>query len=221
VLVAGDGSTYEGQWHNGQRHGRGKATFTLGGSYDGEWREGTMHGQGKIVYTGSGRTYAGEFVNGRALGAAPPPPGDYERFGLKDEPPPVGTHLRRDSAVSFTPLDAIWQGLTPVQQAVVRGAYPALDDGDEPPYPLKGTRGFYGDVAKLYRRFTDYQGDALVYVKVGADGVPTSVSTYGVKHQEFGRYLSMVAMMQRFKPARCAGTPCAMTYPINFRFTLE
>jgi hypothetical protein len=31
----------------------------------------------------------------------------------------------------------------------------------------------------------------------------------------------MVAMMQRFKPALCAGTPCAMVFPLRFKFTLE
>ena len=219
VGVSFDASTYEGQWHKGKRHGRGKATFTLGGSYDGEWRDGKMHGQGTIVYNG-GRTYTGEFVDGRALGAAPPASSDYERFGLRDDPS-IGSHLPRARAIGFAPMDASWESLTPTQQAIVRNGYPALDDGDEPPYPLKGTRKFYGDVAKLYNKFTDYRGGALVYVTVGADGVPTTVSTYRVKHQEFARYLAMVAIVQRFKPARCAGNPCAMIYPMNFLFTLE
>jgi len=220
VWIGQDGTAYEGQWQAGKRHGIGKATFALGGSYEGEWRDGRIHGQGKIVYSG-GRTYAGEFVNGRALGAAPKPSADYEQFGLKEEYPAVGSHLRRDSAIGFAPMDATWQELTPAQQGLIRGAYPALDDGDEPPYPLKGTRAWYGDVAKLYRRFTDYRGNALVYVTVGADGKPTTASTFGVPHQEFARYLAMVAMIQRFKPALCAGTPCAMIYPIKFLFTVQ
>jgi hypothetical protein len=220
VWIGQDGSTYEGQWQAGKRHGSGKATFALGGSYEGEWRDGRIHGQGRIVYSG-GRTYAGEFVDGVALGAAPRPSGEYEQFGLKEEHPAVGSHLRRNSAIGFAPMNATWQELTPEQQALIRGAYPALDDGDEPPYPLKGTAAWYGDVAKLYRRFTDYRGNALVYVTVGADGKPTTASTFGVPHQEFARYLAMVAMIQRFKPALCAGTPCAMVYPIKFLFTVQ
>lgn len=220
VWIGQDGSTYEGQWQAGKRHGSGKASFALGGSYEGEWRDGRIHGQGRIVYNG-GRSYAGEFADGRALGAAPRPSGDYEQFGLKEEYPAVGSHLRRNSAIGFAPMNATWQELTPEQQALIRGAYPALDDGDEPPYPLKGTAAWYGDVAKLYRRFTDYRGNALVYVTVGADGKPTTASTFGVPHQEFARYLAMVAMIQRFKPALCAGTPCAMIYPIKFLFTVQ
>ncbi|VXC30299.1 MORN repeat-containing protein [Massilia sp. 9I] len=220
VQEALDRSSYEGQWKKNRRHGIGKASYTLGGSYEGEWRDGQMHGQGKIVYNG-GRSYTGEFVDGRALDAAPRPVGERERFALKDEHPAVGSFLKRDRAIGSTPMEASWQELTPAQQAMIRSAYPALDDRDEPPYPLKGGRAWYGDVAKLYRKFTDYRGDALVYVTVGADGKPTSVSTYGVPHKEFARYLGMVAMIQRFKPALCAGTPCEMLYPIKFRFTVE
>lgn len=57
-----------------------------------------------------------------------------------------------------------------------------------------------------------------LYVTVGADGVPTTANTYGAPQPELGRYLATIGMMQRFKPARCAGTPCAMIYPLKFRF---
>lgn len=211
VQVALDGSSYQGQWQANKRHGIGKAVYTLGGSYEGEWRDNRFHGQGRIVYGGSGRTYTGEFVEGRPVGAAPAHAGDYERFGLKDDHP----------ATAFAPMDATWQELTPEQQTRVRSNYPALDDADEPPYPLDGRRAFHEKVAKLYRQFTDYRGDALVHVTVDADGKPTSVSTYGVKHAKFARALSSIALLQRFKPAMCAGAPCAMLYPIRLHFTVQ
>jgi len=222
IYVAADGSTYEGEWQTDKRHGRGKASFTLGGSYEGEWRGGKMHGRGKIVYSG-GRTYVGEFRSGRAFGAAPAPApeGEPERFGLKADQPVTGSNMLHNVAIGFTPLDATWEPLSPAQKAKVRHWYPALDDGDEPPYPLKGTRAFFKGVASLYRQFTDYRGDALLHVSVGADGVPTSASTYGVSHREFARYLSMLAMMQRFKPALCAGKPCPMIFPLRFGFSRE
>ena len=222
VYLAADGSSYEGEWQADKRHGRGKASFALGGSYEGEWRNGKMHGHGKIVYS-SGRTYAGEFRDDRALGAAPlpAPEGEPERYGLKADQPLTGSNMLHNVAFAETPLDATWEALSPAQKAQVRSSYPALDDGDEPPYPLKGTRAFIKGVSSLYSRFTDYRGDALLYVTVGPDGVPTSASTYGVSHREFGRTLSVLAMMQRFKPARCAGKPCAMIYPIKFRFTVQ
>jgi hypothetical protein len=216
-----DRSTYEGQWKAGKRHGAGKAVFTLGGSYEGEWRDDKFNGRGKIVYGGSGRTWSGEFRNGRAADAAPAPLGEPERFALKADHPTPGSHIRPDSAIGAVPPDAAWAELTPAQQAVVRDSYPALDDRDEPPYPHKGTRAYLKAIADLYAKFTHVQGDALVYVVVGADGVPTSANTYGAPHADLGRYLSMIGMMQRFKPARCAGTPCAMIYPVKFRFSVD
>lgn len=222
VEIAYDGSAYEGRWQAGKRHGSGKAKFALGGSYDGEWREGRMHGQGTIVYSG-GRPHAGEFVDGRAVDAAPlPAPADArKRFALKEEHPVLGSLLQRTRAIGFAPMDAPWQELTPEQQATMRRAYPALDERDEPPYPLQGTRAYYKGIADLYRKFLDYQGDATVYVTVGADGVPTSASTYGVAHKEFARYVAMIGMLQRFKPALCGGTPCEMIFPLSFRFQLQ
>lgn len=56
---------------------------------------------------------------------------------------------------------------------------------------------------------------------MGADGVPTSASTYGVPHREFARYLAMIGMVQRFKPALCGGAPCEMIFPLRFRFQLQ
>lgn len=221
VMIALDGSSYEGEWKAGRRHGSGKASFTLGGSYQGEWRNGKMHGKGTMVHTGSGRTFVGEFRNDRAVGAVPVPAGNYDEFGLNDDDPAFRALAQREAARRAPPKDANWIALTPDQKQVVRHAYPALDDRDEPPYPLKGMRPFHAEVSALYAKMPEYEGEGMVYVTVGADGVPTSATTYGVTHQEFGRYLSMVVMMQRFKPALCAGTPCAMIFPIRFSFALE
>jgi hypothetical protein len=138
---------------------------------------------------------------------------------MKSDSPGVGSRLRPDSAVVLAPPDAPWAGLTPAQQAVVRGYYPALDDRDEPPYPLKGTRPFVRATIDVIERFPGAEGEALVHVLVGADGVPKTASTYGVNNAELGRTLSTAAMLQRFKPASCEGKPCEMIYPVRFRFS--
>jgi hypothetical protein len=221
VMVAVDGSTYEGQWKAGKRHGRGKAKFKLGGSYEGDWHEGRMHGKGTIVYGGSGRTYTGEFRDNRAVGAVPAPTDDEPQFGLNEAWAETGFQRPAKRPSSPTPMDKVWAAMTPAQQNIIRNGYPALDDRDEPPYPLQGLATYYKGISELYRKIPEYEGNSMIYLTVGADGVPTSVTTYGITHKEFGRYVSMVAMMQRFKPALCAGTPCAMVFPLRFQFTLE
>jgi hypothetical protein len=221
--IDADGSSYEGEWKAGLRHGRGKAVFTLGGNYEGEWRDDVFHGQGRIVYGGSGRSWAGEFRNGRAADAAPAPAaiGEPTRGTHTTGYVPVAVHVRRDRLLGTIPLDREWPALTPAQQSIVRDGYPALDDRDEPPYPLKGMKALYAAATDVYARFTQYEGNVIVYVTVGADGVPRSATTYHTPHPELGRFVAMAMMMQRFKPGMCAGTPCQSLYPVKFSFTLE
>jgi hypothetical protein len=221
TMVAVDGSSYEGQWKAGKRHGRGKATFKLGGSYEGDWHEGRMHGKGSMVYGGSGRTYTGEFRDNRAVDAVPAPLDDEPQFGLNEAFAETGYQAPAKRPANLTPMDKSWAAMTPAQQNIIRNAYPALDDRDEPPYPLQGLGAYSKAISDLYQKMPVYEGNSMIYLTVGPDGVPTSVATYGITHKEFGRYVSMVAMAQRFKPALCAGTPCAMVFPLRFSFTLE
>lgn len=70
AYLAANGITkYEGQWQNGQRHGRGRLTYDALGEtfYDGEWRDGLKHGKGFQVWPSKNR-YDGEWQNGRMHG---------------------------------------------------------------------------------------------------------------------------------------------------------
>ena len=45
-----DGSTYEGQWNNDEKHGQGKFVNEYGDIYEGEFFEGMFEGFGKYTY---------------------------------------------------------------------------------------------------------------------------------------------------------------------------
>lgn len=62
-----DGSTYDGSWVDGMRHGRGKCVFTDDSIYEGEFREGEFHGHGKMGWSDGG-WYEGEWWNGEMQG---------------------------------------------------------------------------------------------------------------------------------------------------------
>jgi MORN repeat len=62
-----DGSTYDGSWVDGMRHGRGKCVFTDDSIYEGEFREGEFHGHGKMSWSDGG-WYEGEWWNGEMQG---------------------------------------------------------------------------------------------------------------------------------------------------------
>jgi hypothetical protein len=54
---------YEGEYRDGQRHGKGIYTFPSGKKYEGEFRFGEFHGQG-ILKTRAGSSFSGYFKGG-------------------------------------------------------------------------------------------------------------------------------------------------------------
>lgn len=62
-----DGSQYEGEFQNGQRHGRGTYQFSSGAQYGGDWKKGAKHGKGKFDYP-DGSWYCGDFRDNKRQG---------------------------------------------------------------------------------------------------------------------------------------------------------
>ena len=57
-----NGDTYEGEWKNHKRHGRGTYTFVdLGVKYCGSWKDGIRDGHGELIQTGC--KFSGKFKN--------------------------------------------------------------------------------------------------------------------------------------------------------------
>jgi len=61
------GFTYEGEFKNGKRNGKGKFVFDHGATYEGEVKDDKYDGYGKEVYS-DGSYYEGEFKNGKYAG---------------------------------------------------------------------------------------------------------------------------------------------------------
>ena len=56
-----DGASYDGEWVEAKRHGKGKFQWKDKTSYDGIWDQDMKHGQGTLVYD-DGSKYTGVFV---------------------------------------------------------------------------------------------------------------------------------------------------------------
>lgn len=65
--VFSNGDSYEGEYKNDMRNGRGIYTWSDGGYYDGEFKDNIQHGEGKRVFA-SGITQEGNFQNGLFVG---------------------------------------------------------------------------------------------------------------------------------------------------------
>lgn len=211
-----DRSRYTGDWVKGKRHGQGEATFATGGSYAGGWKNGKFDGQGAIVYAGAGHKYTGLFQDGRVAGLpkAEVAEGSYGFDGEVKPPYP------KDGVVAYLPMRAAWDQLATAQKNKFRNNYPALEAGDEPPFPVKGEGLLFEKVERMNRTFGPVQGKLSVYVLVGKDGKPLRVTAYGAPTATFTRALSTLFMLEEYKPALCRGEPCEMVYPVNFSFTV-
>ncbi|KNC48583.1 testis-specific A2 protein [Thecamonas trahens ATCC 50062] len=66
TLPHNDGSglfdVYEGEYYEGERHGRGQYTYANGARYEGEYVKGRKHGEGTFFYP-DGAVYVGEWEN--------------------------------------------------------------------------------------------------------------------------------------------------------------
>jgi hypothetical protein len=59
--------TYQGQWLDGKKHGRGRLSFSDGGYYEGDFEQGEINGQGSQRWP-DGAVYTGQFINGERHG---------------------------------------------------------------------------------------------------------------------------------------------------------
>jgi hypothetical protein len=217
VWISELGDTYQGEWRNGKREGRGHLWYSVGGDYDGQWVADKRHGHGVLTYAGSGRKFEGEFVDGRIAGAGPQPEAErrYKAFGFN------GTmqYMPEVAKGSAVPPAVGYGELTPEQKRLVNSFYPALEEGDEPPYPFDGPQAFYEHMAKVTTRFKA-EGKLILHANVGVDGKVTTVRMAGLQDPQVRRQAAAAAAALKYKPAVCRGQPCAMGYRFNLQLGL-
>jgi hypothetical protein len=212
-----NGDSYQGEWKNGKPDGVGTMTYMLGGSYAGEWKDGQRDGKGVMTFAGSGRHAEVRFADDRRVDVAAAPaltPPTSTTYWLVSDEEPVGSHIRNKVAFSPLPLDQGFDELTPDQQRFVRAYYPALDAGDEPPYPQTGGKELVKLLVSMERRL-ELKDDILVYVAVDADAQVTSVSTISSMLPRYKDLIATAAGLLKYKPARCGGRPCPGVVPFN------
>lgn len=215
-----NGNVYQGQFSNNQPHGQGRLSFVLGGSIEGEFRDGKPVGKVKLTYAGSGRTAEVDMASGVLRKTEPSPaPAANAGFQEREAEPRLGTLMRRVQTTTPVPSNVGWDKLTPEQRDQVRSQYPALEEGDDPPYPENGPAPIY----KVIRAAGGRYGDNSVLrmnVLVGADGTAKQVVKLGDFDAYATNYVAAAAMAQHYRPAICHGKPCEMMYPLNINFVL-
>lgn len=235
-----DGSEYEGQFRHGKREGQGKwaspfgnlyqgafldnkpdgdgaIEYALGGSYQGQWKNGKPHGKGVAVFAG-GRRAEGEFVDGQLAGAEERPAAPRQSYALRVRPARMGRIDSHHVVGSTVPYDKSYAEMSAEQKQAVRAAWPMLDANDEPPYPLEGTKELFTWISRAQNERV-VTGELLMKVHVDREGNATSVRVLASPDEKMRDFVAALAMKQKYSPALCQGTPCAMAYPLSLRFT--
>jgi hypothetical protein len=218
-----NGDKYRGGWKNGKPEGYGTMTYMLGGSYEGEWKNGRRDGKGIVSFAGSERRAELRFADDRRVDVTPEPVSPTTtaaRFWLKSDDEQTGSHIRNKVTYGPLPLDRGYDQLTLEQQRLVRSYYPALDAGDEPPYPLTGGKELYKLLVSLVRHM-EIKDDIRVYVAVDADGNVSSVTTMTNILPKFRDLIAAGAGLLKYKPAQCGGHACAGVVPFNVNLSVN
>lgn len=218
-----NGDVYQGGWKNGKPEGFGTMSYMLGGAYEGEWKNGRRHGKGIMTFAGSGRRAEVRFADDRRIDVpAEPAPAapDPKRYSLAASEETTGSRLHKKMAYSPLPLDRGFDELTPEEQRLVRSYYPALDAGDNPPYPLRGGKELFVLLESMIWNLA-ISDEIQVYVALDKDANVTTVSTLSTIDQRQKDLIATAAGLLKYKPAQCGGQPCAGVVPFNLRLTID
>lgn len=218
ISVNAIGDRYDGNWKGGQRDGQGKMVYALGGSYEGQWQAGLYHGKGTIVYAG-GRRAEYQFNQGNwPERPVYPDPATGRTYGLKSHEAVTGSKFKSDEVFgSRVPYELSYDKMSDEQKKIIHSEYPLMDARDEPPYPLAGTHVTTRLISNSANDFK-VKDELTVLVKVGSDGRATSVTSIGNPHPKLTEFARHVLLLERYKPAKCGGTPCAGVYHFGVQF---
>ena len=150
-----------------------------------------------------------------AQDAAAPKP----EHNIKEEAPRTGSNIKRNEVWgSSLPYDKTYAELTPEHQRMLKGRYVQMADGDEPPFPVDGLGPLYKGLGKANEIARGGLGVLSLEVMVDATGTPTKVEVLQSPDAKLSQYAANIAMLTKFKPALCKGTPCAMGFAVRLNF---
>jgi hypothetical protein len=212
VLTRANGDRYEGDFVDGKWSGKGTFTTSAGGRYTGDWVNNKEEGQGEQIWP-DGSRYVGPFVNGKP---ADPKLVVRQTYSIKETetgsliPEPVVSGIS-------VPVDKSYEQLTPQEKLRVKSLYESMGEGDEPPYPLHGTRQLYEAAEKLQNTL-GITGELALVVTVDRKGKPLKVESLRSADKEMTAAMAKVLLLEKYKPALCKGVPCQMQYPFRIKF---
>lgn len=118
------------------------------------------------------------------------------------------------------PFRKRYADMTQAEKDVVRAFYTSMGPTDEPPFPEAGLEPLVRALHRAQSRLL-VEGDLYLVADVDANGDATSVAAYGSPDPNMTKFAASALVLQKFKPALCAGIPCAQKFPFSLKFVVQ
>jgi hypothetical protein len=142
------------------------------------------------------------------------------KYGITAEDPPTGSRIRRDAVRSPLPVNRTYEQLTAEERASVHDWYEGIPDGDEPPFPVSGTKDILDAVRKAQQKLL-VTGELFLVATIEPSGEVSGVKAWGSPSPEMTKFAASVLLLTRFKPAICGGQKCRMDFPLKYLFIVD
>ena len=156
-----------------------------------------------------------------AAAADPEAPLPPEIYRLQQSEPSTGTRIPRTNVSGLqVPLNRRYDQLTEAQKQIVKRQYEPMPETDGPPFPVDGLAPLMRAAQQIIQ--LTQESDTLTLVaNVDATGNATSVEVLMASGAVLARRVAGLLMVTKYKPAVCAGIPCAMKFPLRFAARIE
>jgi hypothetical protein len=155
-----------------------------------------------------------------ALLALPACLAQAQEYRMKAEDARTGSLLKRESARLSLPPDKTYAELPEADKARLRGMYESMGPDDEPPFPARGYRSLMRAMSAVQEKL-QVAGTVDMGVIVGPDGRASEIKVYGSSDPQLTTVIASVLVLEKYKPALCAGKPCVQEFPFRMQFTLK
>ena len=130
--------------------------------------------------------------------------------------PLVGARVKPGFVQGDEAPDRRYDQLTEAERAAVKSRYEEMAPADEPPFPIDGQGAMSRAIVEAAKA-TRPHGALEIAAQVDADGVVRNVQILKASvNPRFTQAVTRILMQTKWKPAVCAGQPCAMWYPTRF-----
>jgi hypothetical protein len=143
------------------------------------------------------------------------------QYSIKEDQPRTGSHIRKDSVKGFSiPINLSYEQLSAEHKRRVHALYENIADGDEPPFPLAGLVAIYDPLRRAQGRLGD-TGELSVVATIDRTGKVQAVKVLKTTSPAMTNFAAQLLMLTQFKPAKCAGEPCVMDFPVSLSMRIE